>query len=762
MISASTIIIVDQHNVQIGSEEDYQQGAQYFQVPLQHLEASFVGRQHILQQIELSFLKKPVVHPVFVLHGNGGMGKSQIALQFARSHSQHFQNIVWIQSDTVKRMHESFRSISRHLGISDGISDEGTITKRVLTELLDGPENTLLVYDSLSADDTRLMEVIGSEHYPIWNQSRSSRVLITTRDRRFLNFETGGRHAAVEPLPSEEATKLLMDLSGAVSEDNVTRQSLYRICSALGCLPLAIRLAASYIKVTETHPHQFLDQLRQEPRSTLRHLDEFKSHMSPEKMIATVWEDSMAQIEAKDSFAATWFSLCSFLDNTIPHKLFEDARDYLLVSDNHEKETSVVQRQIQRLFAGASSIQSWNTARLYLDLLELKNLSMIKTNTYEDGCISSSIHPLVQHCGRMRLSSQQQKKYLSMASYLIHLCAEKMQHQHKARRDSILAYLHQRQLLSHAYSCISFASDVLKKNIAEIVPIECSVTFAMLLVHERCYDDSVRILEIATDEDGIDVLWNFRASRILALALRRQKKLVEALAVQEKALKKVNGLSPQADVTGERLRGRAELATIHRDLGHLKEALQLQKAVVEETELHFGPASVEALHELSCQARIHAKREEFQQAREIDERVLRIYKREYPHRVEIWNKMRNLAITYYDLGMYKDADTLEVEILEEKQKLYGLDHLETASALENLAMTRRYSGEHEQAYQLFRRALRVRKKILGELHEKVQNTARRLKEEESHVQKDSAIRPAENPMAETSFWNRRDSALGME
>lgn len=743
-------------------EEDYEQGAQYFQVPLQHLEANFVGRQDILQQIELCFLEKPAVHPVFVLHGNGGMGKSQIALQFARSHSRHFQKIVWIQSDTAKRMHESFRSIARYLDISDIISDADTMTKRVLTELLDGPESILLVYDSLSADDTRLMEVIGFEHYPMWNESRSSRVLITTRDRRFLNFETGGCHAAVDPLPSEEATKLLMGLSGAVSEDHSTRQSLHRICSALGCLPLGIRLAASYIKVTDTHPHQFLDQLRQEPRSTLRHLDEYSPPISPGKSLQTVWEDSMAQIETKSSFAATWFTLCSFLDNTIPHKLFEDARDYLLVCDDYEKERSVEQRQIQRLFAGASSIQSWNTTRLYSDLLELKNLSMIKTNAYDDGSVSSSIHPLVQQWSRLRLLPQQQKKYLSMASYLIHLCAEKMQHQHKARRDSILAYLHQRQLLSHAYSCISFASNGLKQNIAEIVPIECSVTFAMFLLHERSYDDCVHILEIATNQSGIDVRWKSRALRILSLALRRQKKLAEALAVQNQALEEVDGLFPKCDATGERLRAMAELATIHRDLGNLKEALQRQAAVVEKTELHFGPASLEALHELSCQARIHAKRGEFQQAREIEERVLRIYEREYPTRVEIWTRRRNLAITYYDLDMYEDAATLEVQILEAKERLYGLDHLETASALENLALTRGKCGQHEQACQLFRRALQVRTKIPGEPHEKVQKTARRLKEEEAYVQTDSAICPAEDLMAGASFWNRRDSALGME
>lgn len=742
--------------------EDDEQGAQFFQVPLQHLEANFVGRQDILQQIELCFLKQPAIHPVFVLHGNGGMGKSQIALQFARSHSQHFQKIVWIQSDTAKRMHESFRSVARSLGISDISSEEDMITRHVLTELLDGPEKILLVYDSLPADDTGLMEIISFKHYPMWNQSQHSRVLITTRDRRFLNFETGGSHAAVEPLPSEEAIKLLTGLSGAVPEDHSTRESLHRICSALGCLPLGIRLAASYIKVTETHPHQFLGQLRQEPRSTLRYLDELSPLMSRGKRILTVWEDSMAQIETKDPFAARWFTLCSFLDNTIPHKLFEDARDFFLLSDDHQKERSAAQLQIQWLFGGASSIKSWNTTRLYSDLLELKNLSMIKTNTYDDGCISSSIHPLVQQWGRLRLEPQQQRKYLSMASTLIHLCAEKMQHQYKARRDSILAYLHQRQLLSHAYSCISFASNVLKKNIAEIIPIECSVTFAMFLVHERCYDDAVQILESAIDEDGIDLLWKFRALRILALALRRQKRLVEALVAQKKALKEVDGLSPQSDAAGERLRATAELATIHRDLGNLKEALQLQEDVVDKTELHFGPASLETLHELSCQARIHAKREEFQQARDLDERVLWIYKREYPTRVEIWDRMRNLAITYYDLNMYKDAAVLEVEILEAKQRLYGPDHLETASALENLALTRRYSGEHEQACQLFRKALQVRKKNLGELHEKVQKTARRLKEEEACVQTDSKIRPAEDPMAGSDFFNRKDSGLGME
>lgn len=742
--------------------EDDNRGAQYFQVPLQHLEANFVGRQDILQQIELYFFAQPAVHPVFVLHGNGGMGKSQIALQFARTRSRHFHKIVWIQSDTSKRMHESFRSVARSLGINDVTTDEDTVTKHVLTELLDGSERILLIYDSLPADDSSFMNMILSEHHSRWARTQFSKVLITTRDRRYLNFETGGSHAAVEPLPPDNAAKLLMKLLGVAHENHSTLQSFHSICSALGCLPLGILQAASYIKVTDTHPQQFLGQLKQEPRFTLRYLDELSPLMPREKRILTVWEDSMERIETNEPFAAKWFTLCSFLDNTIPHKLFEDAREYLIFSDRSGKERTVAQVQIQWLYGNLSSIESWNTTRLYSDVLELKNFSMIKTNTDDDGYVSSSIHPLVQQWGRLRLESQQQKKYLSMASSLIHLCAEKLLCQHNTPRDSTAAYIYQRQLLSHAYSCIDFASNVLKTNIAEIVPIECSVTFAMFLVHEMSYDAAVQMLEIATDKDDIDMTWKASALRVRSLALRRQRKFPEALMVQRKALKEINGLPPEPDTIGARLRAEGEMATIHRDLRDLDEALRLQVDVVHNTGSHFGSEALETLHELSCQARIHAKREEFHQALEIDERVLQIYKRKYPGRVEIWDKMRNLAITYYDLDMYKDAAMLEVEILEGKERLYGTEHLETASALENLALTCRYSGEHERACQLFRGALCVRRKVLGESHEKVQKTARRLEEVEGRIQAQLAREPVKGSIEGINFGNRVDSGLGIE
>ena len=91
---------------------------QYHHIPFE-LNLRFWGREQALQAVkealdpgeETSSLKK------FALHGMGGVGKTQIALQFANRSRQQYSVILWVAADTTISMGQSFRDIAQGLGL---------------------------------------------------------------------------------------------------------------------------------------------------------------------------------------------------------------------------------------------------------------------------------------------------------------------------------------------------------------------------------------------------------------------------------------------------------------------------------------------------------------------------------------------------------------------------------------------------------------------------------------------------------------------
>lgn len=688
-----------------------------------HLSQSFVGRRETIQCMQESLSPHAPHCSVFVLLGTGGMGKTQIALQYIKTCPEPARRVLWVQSDSEARMQESFRSIAKTLGVSDR-GDDTAVGKQVLKRLSADRRKTLLVYDSL--DSTHLISLIRSQHAPEWQKSPRIKVLVTTRNRRGLQLGIRVKFAAVDPLPRQDAVPLLSNAlldsqAGGFEEDST---SIASICDALGGLPLGIQQASSYIRVTGTPPVQYLAQLREEPKNTLATSFEggWLSDPRCEKTVWTVWEDSLRQIETIHPFAAKFLCLCSFLGTEVPYPLFQMAHQFYLASSTSERACPTsVQCQIGWIFEANSSSGPWTTSRLHLSAIELQNLSMAKTST-SDGGTSLAIHALVQQWARLRLPREKQQEFVSTAASLVYACAQALQSQHKApQADSRATYLHQRHLLTHAYSCIDFAKQVLGVNIAELVPIECSVQLAMFLIHEREYAPAQQILQtavrVAEERDStVDAAAEISALRTLSLALRRQGTLMGALREQEKVLEKFRALGPQVmlgprEVLGSYLRAEGELATIYRDLGRHEEALALQSKVVDKTRLHLGGGSLETMHEMSCLAVSMKKTNapDYHRALEIEEEVLELYKKHFPDRIERWDAMKSLAISYYYTDRSHEAIELEKKVLAAKRRLFGPDHLETASAMQNLATTYRDVGKYDEARQRYSQALRSAK-----------------------------------------------------
>lgn len=128
---------------------------------------------------------------VFILHGLGGMGKTQLAVEFARLHHRRFSSVFWLDGRNETSLKRSIASCASRIPegqISEtsrthyagGNSDLDEVVKEVMKWLAQ-PRNTdwLLIIDNVDREhDLRNKDTYDVKHY--LSGADHGAVLITT------------------------------------------------------------------------------------------------------------------------------------------------------------------------------------------------------------------------------------------------------------------------------------------------------------------------------------------------------------------------------------------------------------------------------------------------------------------------------------------------------------------------------------------------------------------------------------------------------
>jgi hypothetical protein len=75
--------------------------------------------------------------------------------------------------------------------------------------------------------------------------------------------------------------------------------------------------------------------------------------------------------------------------------------------------------------------------------------------------------------------------------------------------------------------------------------------------------------------------------------------------------------------------------------------------------------------------------------------------------------MANLASTYSDQERWKEAEELEVHVMEIKNRVLGEEHPDTLVSMANLAFTLKSQSRNEDAISLIRKSFHLQKRIFG-------------------------------------------------
>jgi hypothetical protein len=256
--------------------------------------AVFTGRGHLLEQVRDNLLgsAQRVVLPQ-ALHGLGGVGKTQVALEYTHRFKADYDLVWWISAQQPDSIMTALANLAGRIGlrVGENIADAANAALDALRRG-DPTSRWLLVYDN--ADDPDELET--------YLPGGDGHVIITSRDPAWTRF---AQPLAVDVFTEDEAAMHLIRRVQDISEDNARK-----IGKALGYLPLAIEQAAAWLASTYMPSSEYLEALEKETASTLA-----LSAESFPQPVAMTWNVTFRQLREASPAAARLLELLAFFSS---------------------------------------------------------------------------------------------------------------------------------------------------------------------------------------------------------------------------------------------------------------------------------------------------------------------------------------------------------------------------------------------------------------------------------------------------------------
>ncbi len=271
----------------------------------------FTGRGSELEALRQALVTGSRV-TVQAVRGMGGVGKTQLAVEYAHSHAAGYDLVWWIATEETATIAGQFSALAGDLGLEPATDPDG-LRAQVHRRLRTVP-GWLLIFDNADdAEDLRPWLPDGPQAAGI-----PGHVIVTTRRG---GFSVVGGVLDLDVISAAEAVALLRTRVPDLDLDTGLE-----LAAELGCLPLGLEQAAAYLDRTAVPPADYLRRLR-EPAAGLYRRGQVSGR--PDTM-ATLWDLSLDRVSSENPAARQLLDLCAYLaPDRIPVDLFADHPDQL-------------------------------------------------------------------------------------------------------------------------------------------------------------------------------------------------------------------------------------------------------------------------------------------------------------------------------------------------------------------------------------------------------------------------------------------------
>ena len=260
----------------------------------------FTGRDHLLAAVRDRLLAgdRAVVQ---AFQGMGGVGKTQLAIEYAHRFAGSYDVAWWVDAEQAGLIGDQFAAFGMALGCVRPGADTGAVRAAVLAELHQRGR-WLLVFDNAENP----ADIAG------WLPGGAGHVLITSRARAWAEVAVP---VEVDVLARAESAAILQ---GRVSGLGVSDAD--RLAAELGDLPLAVAQAAGFMAETGMPAGQYLGLLATQAGTLL---DQAAAGSSYPRSLSAVTRLAAGRLDREDPAAAQLAGVCAFLaPEPVPGDLF--------------------------------------------------------------------------------------------------------------------------------------------------------------------------------------------------------------------------------------------------------------------------------------------------------------------------------------------------------------------------------------------------------------------------------------------------------
>jgi tetratricopeptide (TPR) repeat protein len=639
----------------------------------------FLGRDTELKQIH-QFLQAGLVTELAqpqAINGLGGIGKTQLALEYAYRYHSDYQVVLWAHAESVETLISSYIIIAGLLRLPEREAREQDLTVQAVKMWLQTHRNWLLILDN--ADELRLLE-------GFLPPTLGGHLILTTRAAATGKL---AHRLEIETLLPEQAALFLLRRAKLVTRDAELEQTsvqeralALQIAEELGRLPLALDQAGAYIEETRIDLAGYWDIYQQHRADLLRERRGLENdHPAP---VATTWSVAFQRVEEKNPAAAELLRLFAYLaPDAIPEELLRDGAAAL----------------------GAILAPVAANAFLLNQAIEALNAYSLIWRDWRGKIFS--VHRLVQAVVQDSLQDAQIHLWVERAMLAVNAAFPHVEHSTRPQCESLLPqalmitqFIERYQIFNEEAGHLFYVTAYYLQDRGRYAEAEPLLLRALHIWEQRLGPEHSSVLDACYSRAS---LYKHQGKYDQAEALYKQTLRISEQRLGSEHPDMINPLH--------------SLASLYREQGKFSEAEPLFLRVLHIGEQQLGFEHPSVAGSLNSLATLYYQHGKYTEAELLYERALRIREKqlglEHP---EVAYTLNGLAALSRRRKEYALSEMLYERALHIWKLQSGIEHPNMAHPLNGLALLCREQDKYAEAERLFLRALGIRKPQLGPDH----------------------------------------------